>query len=109
VCGSAVLAGDALGENRRIENGADLEKACTSAEPQDRQRCADYIDRSLALDHLLHQQVGQCLFYDPPQGLTTEEAIAILTDWLREHRDRGEIAATYVLTSAMKDSFPCNR
>ena len=98
----------AQSDNRSIQYGADLERLCNSALQQDMQECSAYIVANIELVRRL-QDGTSCFFYDPPPGLSPRQAIPILRDWLHDHRDRGEIAASYVFGSAMEESFPCKK
>ncbi len=106
-CAGAVYAGPAYAEIDDIKVGADLGRACNSTTEQERQDCAAYVALAIASTRMMQKRANQCLFYDAPEDLSSDEAVKVLTDWLREHRDRGEIEAAAVVDSAMKDSFPC--
>jgi hypothetical protein len=103
----AVYACQANAEIDDLKYGADLERACNSAAQQERQDCAAYVALAIASTRMMQKRANQCLFYDAPEDLSSGAAVKVLTDWLREHRNRGEVEAGFVVDSAMKDSFPC--
>lgn len=106
-CVGAVLACAANAEVDDIKNGADLERACNSTIEQEQQDCAAYVTLAMVSTRLMQKRANRCLFYDAPEDLSSGAAVKVLTDWLRDHRDRGEIKAAFVVDSAMKDTFPC--
>ena len=104
----ALVAG-ANGDVSKIKKGADLERACNSAAQQDREDCATFVYSSIQVTRMLLERTHYCFDYNPPDEITATQAAQIVTDWLGGHRDRGDIEASYVVGSAMRDSFPCKK
>lgn len=111
---SCASAPTALGQ-ARIQTGADLERTCNSTDERERRACDDYaylnVDFMRKILDKVQAPAGThyCYSYDPPAGLAPEQAGRIVRDWLRTHRDRGEIAAGFVVDAAMRDAFPCKK
>jgi hypothetical protein len=109
LCIAASARADSQRGYENINSGSDLESKCTSTAVQDEQDCAQFVAIHIAMTRTLQERSNSCFWYDAPPELTTEQAVNVVTDWLREHRDRGEIEAMSVVGSAMQDSFPCNK
>jgi hypothetical protein len=48
------------------------------------------------------------MFFCPPQDLAAAEAVRVLVDYLRQHRERLDSPAHVLLFSALSDAYPCD-
>ena len=86
---------------------ADSRLLLNDAEYADAQSCIGFVEGFIWGHGWSAWRENRDMYYCPPEVFSAQQAVPVLVQYLRAHRDRLDAAAHILVFAALSDTFPC--
>jgi Ssp1 endopeptidase immunity protein Rap1a len=91
-----------------FQSGEQLLANCQSNKPQETWSCRNYVSGAVDTIQLTQRLTLACMFI-PPEGLTEQQAVGVVLDYLKAHPDELWMSGARNVIAAMASEYPCSR
>ena len=89
-------------------SGEQLLKNCQSKEMRETGSCQNYVSGAVDTMQLTQRLTMACMFI-PPEGLTKEQAVGVVLEYLKAHPEELWMSGARNVIAAMASEYPCSR
>ena len=100
--------GPAWAEGFGFLSGEQLLKNCQSKEMRETWSSQNYVSGAVDTIQLTQRLTMACMFI-PPEGLTKEQAVGVVLEYLKAHPDELWMSGARNVIAAMATAYPCAR